>query len=168
MSSIAVTRCTVPGSKRNASPGSTTFSASAAVALAAELDLRAARLDEPRLVLLAVQLQRQRVARLHEQQLPAVDVGQRPDQLVAPRLVDAPRLERPRRCEASALTRAAIRGARPGARSPSRSSFGVFTVSHRPSWRYARRRRSATSSGNVVVSWSPRSGSRSTASSEKT
>ena len=39
-----------------------------------------------------------------------------------------------------------------------RSSFGVLTVSQRPSWRNASSRPSAASSGNVVVSWSPRSG----------
>ena len=134
MSSIAVTRCTVPGSKRNAAPGSTTSSASSPSPSAPELDLRAARLDEPRLVLLAVELERERVARLHEQQLPAVDVGQRPDQLVAPRLLDAPRLERPRRRTAVAHARSHS-GCAARCSAAVRSSFGVFTVSHRPSWR---------------------------------
>ena len=52
--------------------------------------------------------------------------------------------------------------------SASLSCFGVLTVSHRPSWRTACSRPSAASSGNVVFSWSPRSGRRSIASSSST
>src|SRR5829696_1863543 len=120
-----------------------------------------------------------------EQNLAAVRVGDRPDQLVAPRLLHAPRLERPplERVEVRRLHlgrsshgRAAAVSRHAASHSgccstcvfATRSSLGVLTVSHRPSCRYARRRRSWTSSGNVVVSWSPRSGKRRRASGEST
>src|ERR1700694_5498533 len=51
-------------------------------------------LDVPRLVLLAVELEAQRFARLHEKELAAVVVCERPDELVAPGLVDLRRLDR--------------------------------------------------------------------------
>src|SRR5258708_21731300 len=50
-----------------------------------------------RLVLLLVVLERQAAPGLDHQDLAAVPVGQRPDQLVAPRLVDAARLDGSRR-----------------------------------------------------------------------
>src|SRR5829696_4883727 len=151
----------------------------------AQLDPRAAALDEPRLVFLAVELQRQRVAGAHEQNLAAVRVGDRPDQLVAPRLLHAPRLEGPplERVEVRRLHlgrsshgRAAAVSRHAASHSgccstcvfATRSSLGVLTGSHRPSCRYARRRRSWTCSGNVVVSWSTRSGKRRRASGEST
>src|SRR5688572_21542779 len=61
----------------------------------AELELRLPRLDEPRLVLLAVELEAERRPRLHEQHLAAVLLGERPDQLVPPGLLDAAHVEAP-------------------------------------------------------------------------
>src|SRR5262249_61607603 len=63
------------------------------VAGMSHLDLRAPRLDQPGLVLLAVKLEAERLAGLDEEDLPAVVVGDRPDQLVAPRLLDLHRLD---------------------------------------------------------------------------
>src|SRR5436309_15909185 len=54
----------------------------------AELELCAAALDLPALVLLAVELEREGLAGAHEEDLPDVRVGVRPDQLPAPRLLD--------------------------------------------------------------------------------
>jgi hypothetical protein len=65
------------------------------VAGRAELELRAAALDEPRLVLHPMELEAQRLARLDEEHFPDVFVGLGPDELVAPRLLDLARLERP-------------------------------------------------------------------------
>src|SRR5581483_9943117 len=149
------------------------------VPCARQLDLRPARLHEPRLVLLTMELERERMARTDEEQLAAVLVRQRPDQLVAPRLVDPLRLEAPliervdvRRIQLAAhcarSSHASHSGCAATCSPATRSSLGVFTVSQRPSCRYACRRRSRTSSGNVVVSWSPTEGSRSIASGEKT
>src|SRR5215472_6281549 len=56
----------------------------------AELEPRAAALDVPALVFLPVELERERLARPHEEDLPDVGVCVRPDQLPAPRLVDLP------------------------------------------------------------------------------
>src|SRR5262249_56466549 len=66
------------------------------VAGGAELQLRPSLLNEPRLVLDVVELQAERLACLHEQQLADVLVGLRPDQLVAPRLLHLAPLARPR------------------------------------------------------------------------
>src|SRR5579884_482374 len=135
---------------------------------ARELDLGPPRLDEPGLVLLAVELQRERVTGADEEHLAAVVVAQRPDQLVDPRLLDPPRLEAPlvervdvRRVQLAAHVGRSSHASHSGCAATCslamRSSFAVLTVSQRPSWRYACRRRSRTSSGNVVVSWSPTS-----------
>src|SRR5262245_52847362 len=116
------------------------------VARRAHLDLRAARLHEPRLVLLAVELEAQRLAGLHEEQLAAVVVGERPDQFVAPGLLDLRRLD----CELLQPTEigrgqvlahafAAAAWSQPGlartCSSATRRSLGVFTVSQTPSCR---------------------------------
>src|SRR5688500_13371639 len=61
----------------------------------AELELRPAGLDQPRLVLLAVDLEAEGAPGLDEQHLPAVVVRLRPDQLVAPRLLDLAHVEAP-------------------------------------------------------------------------
>ncbi len=105
---------------------------------------------------------RERLPRPHEEHLPAVAVGQRIVKLVAPRLLDAPHGLVVGR-QLGLHSGLAFRNS-----SAWRSSFGVFTVNQIPSWKYARRRRSAASSGNVVRSWSPRSGRRSSASSPST
>src|SRR4029453_1255890 len=65
------------------------------VARGAELQLRATALDEPGLVLLSVELQAQRLPSLHEQDFPDVALRLGPDELVAPGLVDLPRLHEP-------------------------------------------------------------------------
>ena len=90
-------RCTVPGGKRKAAPGPTTSLVEHGLPHRADLDLRAARLEVPGLVLHAVELERQRLAGANEQHLAGVVVGARPEQLVPPRLVEALRLERERR-----------------------------------------------------------------------
>src|SRR6185437_5927993 len=59
----------------------------------AELKSRAAALHVPALVLLAVELERERLAGAHEQDLPHIRVGLGPDQLPAPGLLDPARLE---------------------------------------------------------------------------
>src|SRR5207248_9727900 len=108
-----------------------------------------------------------------EEDLADVVVGDGPDQLVAPRLLDAARLERPavepfeiRRVDTHATRR---RGRQSGCAamnsSARRRSFGVFTVSQTPSCRWPRSFPSFASSGNVLCSWSPRSGRRAIASS---
>ena len=61
----------------------------------AELELGPPSLDEPRFVLHAVELEAQGLTRLDEQDLADVLPGLGPDQLVAPRLVDPPRLDGP-------------------------------------------------------------------------
>src|SRR6266508_2289827 len=58
-----------------------------------ELELGSPGLDQPGLVLVAVELEAERFARLHEDDLPAVLVAERPDELVPPGLVDLPRLD---------------------------------------------------------------------------
>src|SRR6266496_605683 len=109
----------------------------------AELELRAAALDIPALVLLVVELEAQRLAGPDEEDLPDVEVGVRPDQLPAPRLVDAARLEGPA-VEATKVRRVDThptrrRGCHSGfsdmKSSARRRSFGVFTVSQTPRWR---------------------------------
>src|SRR3954451_1012720 len=139
-----------------------------------ELDLRAPRLDVPRLVLHAVELQAEGLARTDEQHLADEAVGLGPDQLPAPRLVDPARVDRPRveaeqvrRLRAHAGTAASSGCARTNS-SASRSCFGVLTVSQKLVLRYAAIFPSAASSGNVVSSWSPRSGRRSRHSSSST
>src|SRR5207237_5979677 len=125
-----------------------------------ELERRPAVLHVPGLVLPLVVLQRQRLARADEEQLACIAVGLRPDQLPAPGLLDSPRLGlhgTPSQSGLAATWSCATR-----------RSFGVLTVIQRPSCRYARSLRSAASVGNVVVSWSPFSGSRSSASSPRT
>src|SRR6478735_7217361 len=128
----------------------------------AQLERCTSLADEPRLVLHLVVLEAQRLARPDEQQLADVVVGLRPDELPAPGLLDVPRLDRVPALHPSHLGFAATYS------SARRSSFGVLTVSQRPVCRYARSFPSAASSGNVVVSWSPFSGNRSTASAERT
>src|SRR5438067_6692326 len=66
-----------------------------ALARLAELELRPARFDVPGLVLLPVELEAERLARAHEEDLPDIPVGVGPDELPPPRLLDAPRLHRP-------------------------------------------------------------------------
>jgi hypothetical protein len=61
----------------------------------AQLELRPAGLHEPRLLLLAVELQAERSAGLHEEDFAAIALRERPDQLVPPRLLDLPDLEGP-------------------------------------------------------------------------
>src|SRR6185437_3660441 len=141
------------------------------------LELRAARLHEPRLVLLAMELERERVAGADEQHLAAVDVRQRPDELVAPGLLDLPHLDRPRvergdvrRVDAHVgrSSHASHSGCEPTWSQATRSSFGVFTVSQSPSCRCAWSVPSVASSGNVDDSWSPLSGKRAIASALRT
>ena len=94
MSSSAVTRCTVPGGKWKHAPAVTTSSSSASWPASPSSSRARPLCDVPALVLLPVELQRERLALPHEQHLPDVGVGVRPDQLPAPRLLDPPRLER--------------------------------------------------------------------------
>jgi hypothetical protein len=128
----------------------------------AERDLGEPGLQIERLVLSLVPLERERLPLPNEQDLPAVAVGECEVELVAPGLCDTSYglLVRCQRRLQSGLASTNSRAMR--------SSFGVLTVNQTPSWKNARRRRSAASSGNVVRSWSPRSGSRSTASSPRT
>src|SRR5262245_21112955 len=142
----------------------------------AELEPRPPALDIPALVLLAVELQRERLPCLHEQDLPDVGVCMGPDQLPAPGLLDPARLER------KTVERAVVRrvdahpsclcGFQSGCVSMNsaarRRSFGVFTVSQTPSWRWACSRLSPASCGNVDCSWSPLSGRSARASSPRT
>src|SRR5919109_1374553 len=135
----------------------------------AHLELHAARVDEDRLVLLPVELKAEGLSGPDEEDLAAVALGRCPDELVPPRLLDPPyvygeaveveeirgELAHPRGPIASAcqVSRSASGWARKCS-STTRRSFGVFTVSQRPSWRNAARRPSRASSGNVVRSWS--------------
>ena len=125
----------------------------------AELESRPPGLDEPRLVLLPVELQRERMPGLHEEHLAAVDVGERPDELVTPRLLDLADLEPPtvervdvRGVHGEQAYAASHSGCASTCSCAARSSFGVFTVSQSPAWRNARSLPSAASSGNVVDS----------------
>src|SRR5262249_45550677 len=133
-------------------------------------------LDEPALVLLPVELERERLAGLHEEDLPDVRVCLGPDQLPAPRLLDPPRLER-EPVERAVVRRAEHQATCPGGHHPGcastnsaarRRSLGVFTVSQTPSWRCACSLRSLASLGKVDCSWSPLSGRSATASSPNT
>src|SRR5207237_7305806 len=148
------------------------------------LDLGTPLVDVPRLVVLVVELEAQRLPRADEEELADVGLRLSPQELPAPRLFDPLRLEGERvetaqirrtqlpLVHGATLSHAGVAASHCGSAaicsSARRRSFGVFTVSHRPSCRKARRRPSATISGKVVVSWSPRSGSRSSASSPKT
>src|SRR5262245_61492446 len=81
----------------------------------AEDEAQPARQDVDPLVLLDVVLERQALARLHDEELADVAVGVGPDELVAPGLLDAPRqgiLRRGRNRRHAGLTRLA-RAARP-------------------------------------------------------
>src|SRR5436305_529861 len=96
--------------------GSSAASSSAArrsIAERAQLELGPALLDKPGLVLLAVELQADRLARLDEEHLADVLVGLSPDQLRAPGLLDLARFElpaaSPSRFGESTLTRATLR-----------------------------------------------------------
>ena len=124
-----------------------------------ELEPGATLLHEPRLVLHLVVLKAERVAGADVEELADVRVGLGPDELPAPRLLDAPRSRRVGAHASHSGCSATYSSAR-------RSSFGVLTVSHVPVWRKARSLPSAASSGNAVVSWSPFSGKRASASSE--
>ena len=111
------------GPERNASPASTiSASTSTAVALLAELELRAARVDEPRLVLLAVELERQRLAGLHEEHLAARTPRRRPRSARGPTASRPCEARTPSVSESCSVMRAdptpAIRDARPRARPP--------------------------------------------------
>src|SRR5581483_9422567 len=108
----------------------------------AELELGPARLDVPALVLLPVELETEGLARADEEHLADVAVGMCPDELVAPRLLDAPRLERPavealevRRVDGHRRLRGRHSGCSVMNSSARRRSFGVFTVSQTPSCR---------------------------------
>src|SRR6185503_17668128 len=80
-----------PGAKAEARSGSDDLLVERLLAGIAELEPRAAALHVPALVLLAVELERERLALPHEQDLPDVGLGVRPDQLPAPRLLDPAR-----------------------------------------------------------------------------
>src|SRR5881394_2918321 len=165
-----------PGPKVEARPGGDDLLVKRLLADVAELEPRAAALDVPALVLLPVELERERLALAHEQDLPHVRVGVRPDQLPAPRLLDLPRLEcEPvegavvRRVEHHASCRCGRHSGCASMNSAARRrSFGVFTVSQTPSWRCACSLRSPASCGNVDCSWSPFSGRSASASSPRT
>src|SRR5581483_371545 len=110
----------------------------------AQLELGAPRLDVPALVLLLVELEAEGVAGADEEHLADVGVRVRPDQLVAPGLLDAARLERPpiEAFEVRAVDRhqaTTLRGRHSGWDSMNsaarRRSFGVLTVSQTPSCR---------------------------------
>src|SRR5439155_9047232 len=109
----------------------------------AELELGAAGLHVPGLVLDAMELQAERLARLDEDHLADVVLGLGPDELPAPRLLDAPRLDPPatdvrivRRVHAHAGTETSSGCACTNA-SASRSCFGVVTVSQKLALRCA-------------------------------
>src|SRR5579859_3187405 len=126
----------------------------------AELEPRATALDVPALVLLPVELQRERLAGRDEEDLSDVRVGHGPDQLPAPRLLDLARLE------GEAVERAVVRrverhasclcGRHSGCWSTNsaarRRSFGVFTVCQTPRCRCACSLRSPASCGKVDCS----------------
>ena len=141
VSSSARTRCTVPGRKAEASPG--------ADHLRVEHRRRRARRARARRAprstyhdssLTLVELERQRLRRRARRGASRSTVGERPDQLPAPGLLD-PRRGSKRRALSSATrsghSRTPLAGARRRCSSARRSSFGVFTVSHMPSCRYA-------------------------------
>src|SRR5262249_35655463 len=84
-----------PGPKAETGPLADDLLPEHRVAGRAKLELRAAGLNQPGLVLLPVELERERLARLHEQHLADVSVRLGEDKLVAPGLVHAPRLGGP-------------------------------------------------------------------------
>src|SRR4051812_29733313 len=165
-----------PGAEVEARPRDHDLLVERLLAGVAELEPRAAALEVPALVLLTVELEREGLALLHEQDLPDVGVRVRPDQLPPPRLLDPTGLERNpvegavvRRVEAHASCRCGRHSACASMNSAARRrSFGVFTVSQTPSWRCACSLRSLASCGKVDCSWSPFSGSRASASSPST
>src|SRR5919108_4564574 len=110
-----------------------------------QLELGATLVHEPRLFLQVVILQRQRLASTDEQDLPAVAVGQSPDQLVTPGLLYTPRLEEAHATCSQSGCAATYSSAR-------RRSFGVLIVIQTPSCRKACRRPAAASAGKVVDS----------------
>src|SRR5262245_35221589 len=81
------------GPEAEARPGGDDLLVERLLAHLAELDPRAAALEVPALVLLPVELERERLARPHEEDLSNVRVGMRPDQLPAPGLLDPPAFE---------------------------------------------------------------------------
>ena len=91
------------------------------VARSADLDLGAPLLDVPRLVLLRWNWSESECPALHEQDLAHVSVPVGPDQLPAPRLLDAPRIEARRR-----------RGRRSSARMKCRPRRDVYAPAPRP------------------------------------
>ena len=172
-------RC--PAVIRNAAPGVDHLSRRRLLPRSRHLDLCSPLEHVPRLVLLPVELHRESLAGVDDEQLAAVVIGERPDQLVAPRLVDAPGLEGPAveqrqvRRQASLDTRRSshsIPGNRSGCDSTNSCAiagpWGCSRSARGPRGASAPRRPSAASSGKVVVSWSPRSGSRAIASSSST
>ena len=94
VSSRARIRCTVPGVIRKAAPGVTISVEVVVCPAAANSELGPPLEHVPRLVLLTVELERERVARVDRQELARVVLGPRPDELVAPGLLDPLRLER--------------------------------------------------------------------------
>ena len=106
----------------------------------AELELRAATLDVPALLLLAVELEAQRVAGADEEGLAEIRIRVGPDQLLPPGLLDLARLDHPgveasevRRVDAHATRRLGRHsGCSDMNSSARRRSFGVFTVSQTP------------------------------------
>src|SRR6478609_647264 len=165
-----------PRAEVEARPGGDDLLVERLLAWVAELEPRAAALDVPALVLLPVELKRERLALADEQDFPDVRIGVRPDQLPAPRLLDPARLENEpvegavvRRIEHYASWRCG-RHSRCASRNSAarRRSFGVFTVSQTPSWRCACSLRSPASCGKVDCSWSPFSGRSASASSPRT
>src|SRR5262249_31942572 len=119
----------------------------------AELDPRPAALHVPALVLFPVELERERLALPHAQDLSDVVAGVAPDPLPAPRLLEAARLEREavggavvRRVEHHA---SCLCGRHSGCSSMNsaarRRSLGVLTVSQTPWWRCACSLRSCAS-----------------------
>src|SRR4051794_37108024 len=82
-----------PGPEMEARPGGDDLLVERLLAGLAELESSTAALEVPALVLFPVELERERLALAHEQDLPHVGVGVRPDELPAPRLLDPARLE---------------------------------------------------------------------------
>src|SRR5581483_4388993 len=81
-----------PGREVKRLPGSDHLLLEHPFAGLAELDPCASLEDVPRLVLLVVELEAERLARLDEQDLPGVGAGVRPDQLGPPWLLDRARV----------------------------------------------------------------------------